>query len=168
LSVHPAVFEMEKPEKFWRSFLDLFHLFPLPLLSSIVYKDLSLNSCPPGLALALAPGLQPGRHPDRLQMSVGVGLHQALVLWVRRRRINGLYLRASLLVLSRVWKSEEGTSCFSSPNTNPTDRAELSKFYSLAWKFGASGPLSWFPHFLSKLTLSILEHSWKFWVIFKI
>lgn len=83
----------------------------LPLLSSIVYRDPSLNSCPPGLALAPAPGLQPGRHPDRLQMSVGVGLLQTLVLRVWRRRINGLYLRASLPVPSLSEESEGSTSC---------------------------------------------------------
>lgn len=107
---------------------DLSHLLAsLPLLSSVVYRDPFLNSCPPGLALAPAPGLQSGRHPDRLQMSVGVGLRQALVLRVWRRRINGLYLRASLPAPSRSEEREGRTSCslpLSPTLTQQTHRAE--------------------------------------------
>lgn len=45
------------------SSLDLSHLPPprLAWLSSVVYRDHPLNPCPPGLALAQAPGLRPAR-----------------------------------------------------------------------------------------------------------
>lgn len=124
----------------------------LPLLSSAVYRDPFLNSCPPGLALAPAPGLQPDRHPDRLQMSVGVGLRQALVLRVWRRRINGLY---SLPVPSQSEESDGGTPVFFSPNPDPTNTQERKGVRIHSW---ASGPPHWISHSLSKLSWSILEN----------
>lgn len=101
----------EKPEKFAGNSLDLAHLLPLPLLGTVVYRDSSLNSCPCGLALAPAPGLRLGRHPDRLQMSVGVELHQALVLRAGRRRIRCILPRSFSSSRRRVSGKEEDASC---------------------------------------------------------
>lgn len=84
-----------------------FSSFPeLSCLQRSLHELLPSWTCP-----RTSPGLQPGRHPDRLQMSVGVGLHHALVLRVWRRRINGLYLRASLPGPAQSEESERGTSC---------------------------------------------------------
>lgn len=108
----------------------------------VVYRGHSLNSCPPGLALALASGLWPGRHPDRLQMSVGVGLHRALVLGVSRgRRINGLHLRASPLGPSSDQETEAGTSGLPSPRPPPQTQGSTRKGGELAFRAPEIAPL---------------------------